>query len=119
MVMSLPSRTEAIMPHPQEQKLHEVVNSWTLESFRFLAAARTVDISSRPLSARPALPPSVMFNHSLRVIWVGLSGQELVMSLGRFSFPDLFCGPILFSALEEEVCTQSLPTPHDRNRSED
>ena len=35
MVISLPSRTEATMPQPHEQKLQEVVNSLTSESFNF------------------------------------------------------------------------------------
>src|SRR5215469_6247494 len=94
--MSFPSRTDAIMPHPHEQKLQDVVNSLTLASFRSCAAALTVDMSSRPLSARPALPPTVMLNHSLRVIREGLDGRESVPSQGRLSLPDRFCGPIFF-----------------------
>lgn len=37
MEMSLPSRTTATMPHPHEQKLQEVVNSFTSASFCFLS----------------------------------------------------------------------------------
>ena len=33
-VINLPSRTAAIIPHPQEQKLHEFVNSLTFDSLR-------------------------------------------------------------------------------------
>jgi hypothetical protein len=41
MATSLPSRTEAIMPQPQEQKLQEVVCSVTLASFASRVAALT------------------------------------------------------------------------------
>jgi len=56
--MSFPSRTAAIMPHPHEQKLQDVVNSLTLASFSSWAAALTGDRSKRLLSAKPG-PPHV------------------------------------------------------------
>src|SRR3954471_23365369 len=65
--MSLPSRTDATMPHPHEQKLQEVVNSLTFVSFNFLAAAFTAVISRSPPSPNPTLPPTASFNHSLRL----------------------------------------------------
>src|SRR6516162_8655779 len=68
MVISLPSRTAAIIPHPHEQKLHEVVNSLTLASFNSCAAALTLDRSMSPSSASPTLPPSVAFSKSLRLM---------------------------------------------------
>src|SRR3954463_5812552 len=55
------------MPHPHEQKLHEVVNSLTFESFRSLVAARIAGTSSRPPIASPAPLPTVSLNRSLRV----------------------------------------------------
>src|SRR5258705_10763163 len=55
------------MPHPHEQKLHEVVNSLTSESFKSFVAARTAETSRRPPSASPAPPPRVSFNRSLRL----------------------------------------------------
>jgi hypothetical protein len=70
MLMSLPSRTAAIMPHPHEQKLHEVVNSLTFASFKFCVAARTVDTSMSPLSASPAPPPAPNLNNCLREMFV-------------------------------------------------
>jgi hypothetical protein len=66
----LPSRTAAIMPHPHEQKLHEVVNSLTFASFNFCVAALTVDRSRRSPSASPAPPPIVNLNQSRRLIEV-------------------------------------------------
>ena len=36
------------MPHPHEQKLHEVVNSLTSESFKSFVAARTAETSRSP-----------------------------------------------------------------------
>src|SRR6185436_8601077 len=68
MVKSLPSRTAAIMPHPHEQKLQEVVNSLTSESFRSFVAARIAGTSRSPPSASPDPPPKVSFNRSLRFI---------------------------------------------------
>src|SRR3954449_13316817 len=67
MVRSLPSRTAAIIPQPHEQKLHEVVNSLTSESFRSLVAARTSETSRRPPSASPAPPPRVSLSRSRRL----------------------------------------------------
>src|SRR6187399_1392151 len=55
------------MPHPHEQKLHDVVNSLTSESFMSFVAARTAETSSSPSSARPAPPAKVSFRRSLRV----------------------------------------------------
>ena len=66
MAISLPSRTDAIMPHPHEQKLQEVVNSLTFESFNFFVAALNVGKSNSPPSASPALPPTAVFSQSLR-----------------------------------------------------
>src|SRR6201987_1342840 len=65
--INLPSRTAAIMPHPQEQKLHEVVNSLTFASFNFWVAALTVDKSIRPSKASPTLPARATLNRSLRL----------------------------------------------------
>src|SRR6188768_3216398 len=68
MVRSLPSRTAAIIPHPHEQKLHEVVNSLTSESFRSCVAARISATSRSPPKARPDPPPTVSLNRSLRLM---------------------------------------------------
>ena len=56
------------MPHPHEQKLHEVVNSLTSESFKSFVAARTAGTSRSPPSASPAPPPKVSLSRSLRLI---------------------------------------------------
>ena len=56
MVMSFPSRTVATIPQPQEQKLHEVVNSLTSESFIALVAARAAGTSTRPARVSPPAP---------------------------------------------------------------
>ena len=56
------------MPHPHEQKLHEVVNSLTSESFKSFVAARIAGTSRSPPSASPAPPPRVSLNRSLRLI---------------------------------------------------
>src|SRR4029077_16395199 len=61
------------MPHPHEQKLHEVVNSLISESFKSFVAARIAGTSRSPPSASPAPPPRVSLNRSLRLI-VGLGG---------------------------------------------
>src|SRR4029077_9295478 len=55
------------MPHPQEQKLHEVVNSLTSESFKFFVAARIAGTSRSPPSASPTPPPTVRLNRSRRL----------------------------------------------------
>ena len=55
------------MPHPHEQKLQEVVNSLTSESFRSFVAARIAGTSSSPPSASPAPPPMVSLNSSRRL----------------------------------------------------
>src|SRR4029077_4614732 len=80
MAISLPSRTEATMPQPQEQKLQEVVNSLTSESFNFCVLARTAATSTTPLSANPAQPPAALLNHSLRVT-AGRVFDDLPLSL--------------------------------------
>jgi hypothetical protein len=67
MAISLPSRTEATMPQPQEQKLQEVVNSLMSESFNFCVLARTAATSTRPPRANPAQPRAAVLNHSLLV----------------------------------------------------
>ena len=48
------------MPQPHEQKLQEVVNSLTSESFNFWVFARTAATSTRPPSATPAQPPAAV-----------------------------------------------------------
>jgi hypothetical protein len=70
MVINLPSRTVATMPQPHEQKLQEVVNSLTSESFIICVLARTASISTKAPSASPAQPPAAVLNHSLRVTHV-------------------------------------------------
>src|SRR6187402_2552363 len=60
------------MPQPHEQKLHEVENSATSESFSSRAATFTAVQSSRPPTARPAPPPTVSFNTSLRETFASL-----------------------------------------------
>src|SRR5262249_26444550 len=72
MAMSVPSRTEAIMPQPHEQKLQDVVNSWTSDSLRPRAAAAAAGQSSSPPSARPAPPPIDSFSTSLRLTCTSL-----------------------------------------------
>ena len=67
MLINLPSRTVATMPQPHEQKLQEVVNSLTFESFSICVLARTASTSTKALSASPAQPPAAVLNHSLRV----------------------------------------------------
>src|SRR5580704_1775913 len=79
MEISLPSRTEATMPQPQEQKLQEVVNSLTSESFNFCVPARTASTSTRAPSASPAHPPAAALNHSRRVTCVGVLGDSLAL----------------------------------------
>jgi hypothetical protein len=54
------------MPQPHEQKLQDVVNSLTSESFSFLVSALTAGKSIKVPSAKPAQPPAVVLNHSLR-----------------------------------------------------
>src|SRR5690349_15645928 len=67
MAISLPSRTAATMPQPHEQKLHEVVYSFTCDSFSFCEAAFTVGMSRISLTASPAPAPRVNFSMSLRL----------------------------------------------------
>src|ERR1700756_3573098 len=71
MAISLPSRTAATMPHPHEQKLHDVVNSFTFARLRFLLAALTFCTSTRSLIASPAPPAAATLNHSLRLTGIG------------------------------------------------
>src|SRR5258705_4193116 len=73
MEISLPSRTAATMPHPHEQKLHDVVNSLMFSSFNFCVAALTVDRSRRSPIASPAPPLTVSRNQSRRLIDVAPS----------------------------------------------
>src|SRR5262249_50184516 len=82
MAISLPSRTAAIIPHPHEQKLQEVVNSLTFESFNSFVAALTAATSISPPIASPTLPPTLALNHSLRPI-VRESRGQLSVSLAR------------------------------------
>ena len=56
------------MPQPHEQKLQEVVNSLTFDSFRSAVAARIARTSRSPPSANPDPPPSVSLNRSRRLI---------------------------------------------------
>ena len=55
------------MPHPHEQKLHEVVNSLTSESFKSFVAARTSETSRSPSSARSRSPQRVSLSRSRRL----------------------------------------------------
>src|SRR5690242_13601183 len=59
------------MPQPHEQKLHEVVNSLTSESFRSLVAARTAETSTSPSRARPAAVQKVSLKRSRRLMVPG------------------------------------------------
>jgi hypothetical protein len=56
------------MPHPHEQKLQEVVNSLTFDSFMSAVAARMAGTSRSPPTANPEPPPSVSLNRSRRLI---------------------------------------------------
>src|SRR6187455_3149455 len=56
------------MPHPHEQKLQEVVNSLTFDSFMSAVAARMARTSRSPPSANPDPPPRVSLNRSRRLI---------------------------------------------------
>src|SRR3954466_23015 len=79
------------MPQPHEQKLHEVVNSLTAESFRSLVAARTAETSRRPPSASPAPPPRVSLSRSRRLtadFGLPLSSRESSESCGLGTFGD-------------------------------
>src|SRR5215467_2530947 len=67
MEINLPSLTAATMPQPQEQKLHEVVYSFTFDSFSFSEAALTVGMLRISLTARPAPALRVNFSMSLRL----------------------------------------------------
>src|SRR5215467_6415492 len=78
--MSFPSRTCATMPHPQEQKLHEVVNSWIWESFRSFAAALTSAAFRTPSRARPAPPQRVSLSRSRRLTEGARPPDEAVLS---------------------------------------
>src|SRR5271156_6064655 len=107
MVINLPSRTEAIMPQPQEQKLQEVVNSLTSESFNFCVLARTASTSTRAPSASPAQPPAAVLNHSLRVTPVRVFDDSPAVTpiwpfVSRFS---LLFGPIACSIPHETEVT--------------
>src|SRR6188508_2396823 len=91
MVRSLPSRTAAIMPHPHEQKLHEVVNSLTSESFMSCVAARIAGTSMSPPSASPDPPAKVSLKRSLRLIVEGgepLRSAELWEGFGSGASSD-------------------------------
>src|SRR5580692_6139154 len=76
MLINLPSRTVATMPHPHEQKLQEVVNSLTSESFSICVLARTASTSTKAPSASPAQPPAAVLNQSLRVTPVRVFGDS-------------------------------------------
>src|SRR6187431_1338999 len=57
------------MPQPHEQKLHEVVNSLTFESFISCVAVRIARTSRSSPSASPAPPATVRRKRSRRLIW--------------------------------------------------
>src|SRR5215470_6234775 len=67
MVMSFPSRTVATIPQPHEQKLHEVVNSFTSDSFIDSVAARAAGTSTRPTRVSPPAPRNPSRRRSLRL----------------------------------------------------
>ena len=69
------------MPHPQEQKLQEVVTSVTLASFTSLVAARTAATSITPSSARPTEPPAASCSQRRRLNGA-LSPPEVLGSSG-------------------------------------
>src|SRR5215213_7883212 len=75
------------MPHPHEQKLHEVVNSLTSASFRSRVAARIAVTSRRPPTASPAPPAKVSLNSSLRFMpeafWLASCTCDSLMVLLR------------------------------------
>ncbi len=79
------------MPHPHEQKLHEVVNSVTCATFNFSVAAATVGRSSNPLSANPAPAPAANRNRSRRLTAAapGLRASAAVCLPPALSIP--FC----------------------------
>src|SRR5689334_6447088 len=56
------------MPQPHEQKLQEVVNSLTFDSFMSAVAARMARTSRSPPSASPDPPARVSLNRSRRLI---------------------------------------------------
>src|SRR5215471_374559 len=70
------------MPHPHEQKLHDVVNSATFASLSCSVAAATAGMSTMPESARPTPPPTVTFSQSRRLTEVGSLTGELRTSMG-------------------------------------
>src|SRR3954447_16833024 len=94
--MSLPSRTDATMPQPHEQKLHEVVNSLTFASFIFRVAALTVGRSRIASMASPATPPETNFNQRLRstevrrCAWPSFVEGMIVCLDARSVTPDFF-----------------------------
>jgi hypothetical protein len=86
---SLPSRTAAIMPQPHEQKLHEVVNSLTSESFRSFVAACIAGHVEEPADARvrrrrrPSVldywaPNGMLLYRNVQVFWRPLQGATRV-----------------------------------------
>src|SRR4029077_16544055 len=80
MAISFPSRTAAIMPHPHEQKLQDVVNSLTLASFNFSVAALTAGMSMNSPTASPAAAPTPALNQSRRL----MVGRFLVQASASF-----------------------------------
>src|ERR1700746_3590361 len=92
--INFPSRTAAIIPQPHEQKLHEVVNSLTFASFRFSAAALTLDKSSSPPRASPVPPPIVILSHSRRLtpcVPAEVDGWRKRLSLPCLVDPSMDC----------------------------
>jgi len=66
------------MPHPQEQKLQDVVISVTLASFTSLVAARTAATSITPSSARPTVPPAAICSQRRRLNIPIVSGDSFM-----------------------------------------
>jgi hypothetical protein len=79
MEINLPSRTDAIIPQPQEQKLQDVVNSFILKSFSSSVLASTARRSMRLAIARPAQPPPVVLNHSRREVFEDGLGSMIIL----------------------------------------
>jgi hypothetical protein len=92
------------MPQPQEQKLQEVVNSLTSESFNFCVLARTAATSTRPPSANPAQPRAAVLNHSLLVSPVTVFADSPAVLRICTGIP--FC-PVLFESKAVSKVVQS------------
>src|SRR5215472_668390 len=120
MAISLPSRTAAIIPHPHEQKLQEVVNSLTLESFNSSVAALTAVTSISPSTARPIAPPTLAFIQSLRLTGFRVSALSLLSDWlgGIFSFLSsggISIGHLHLASRNDSVQAMLGRTTRDRN----